>query len=140
MDAGRPWTPDFYARCRHMRAKPLFVFTAVLYCPQPIVTLLTPMTSLSMYGVVFGRGAVYMARRAGLGSMVIGLLAWFARDLTPSEGRRVVERTLLAYFMVAGILSLIGVISGEMGSAGWALVVINALFVAAYGLILAREP
>ncbi|MGE5359714.1 MAG: hypothetical protein ACM3NQ_11915 [Bacteroidales bacterium] len=118
----------------------MFIITAALYCPQAVVTLVTPTTSLSMYGVVFGPGAVYMARWAGVGSLVIGLLAWFARDLAPSEGRRVVERTLLAYFVVAGVLSLSGVLSGEMSSTGWALVAINTLFVSAHGLVLAREP
>ncbi len=123
-----------------MRAKHLFVVTAVLYVPQAVVTLLTPTASLSMYGVVFGAGAAYMAQWAGLGSMVVGLLVWFARDLVPSGGRRVVERTLLAYFLVAGVLSVVGMVSGEMGAAGWALVAINVLFVAAYGFVLAREP
>jgi hypothetical protein len=122
-----------------MRLKTLLLITAVFFVANAVVALLVPSVQLSPYGLTTGAAERYMAQWAGLGSLVVGLLAFSARNVAGSEARRVVLLTLLGYFIVATALSLAGILLGVMNGLGWVLVVMSMLFGASYGFLLVRQ-
>jgi len=119
-----------------MKLRPLLVVTAAIYVGSGIVAVLAPSKQLSLYGVAETPAATFMAQWAGLGSIVVGLLAWSARGLGMPEAKRAVLFTLLAYFIVASVLSLAGTVSGVMSGVGWVLFIVNVLFAGCWACFL----
>ena len=123
-----------------MKLKNLFVITALFFLINAVVALLVPGTQLSLYGVTSGPGEKYMGQWAGLGSIAIGLLAWFARNVADPDAKRAIIITLLIYFVIGVVISVLGTISGVMSAMGWSLVIIYLLFAAGYAYFLFRKP
>jgi hypothetical protein len=119
-----------------MKLRPLLVITAAMYVGSGIVAVVAPAKQLSLYGVAETPAATFMAQWAGLGSIVVGLLAWSARGFGMPEARRPLLLTLLAYFIVAGVLSLVGTVSGVMSGVGWVLLIVNVLFAGCWAYFL----
>jgi hypothetical protein len=123
-----------------MKLKTLFIITACFFIFNAPIALIFPETQLTLYGVNPGPGQNYMAQWAGLGSVTIALISWFARDLSISEARRVVLPTLFIYFFLSFIISVYGMVTGVMDGIGWSLVMICLLFATGYGYFLMRNP
>jgi hypothetical protein len=121
-----------------MKLRTLFIITAAFFTINAPIALLSPATQLSLYGVTTGPGASYMAQWAGLGSVAIALTAWFARNLANSEARRGIVLTLMIYFLLGFVISVLGALSGVMSAMGWSLVVICLLFAIGYGYFLLK--
>ena len=123
-----------------MKLKTLFIITAVLFIINAPIALITPGTQLSLYGISTGPGENYMAQWAGLGSITVALIAWFARNHTKSEVRQSIVLTLLIYFILGFVISVIGTLSGAMNAIGWSLVIIYFLFTLGYAYFLLKKP
>jgi len=122
-----------------MKFKTLFIITAIFFSINAPIALLFPATQLSLYGVTTGPGQNYMAQWAGLGSVAIALMAWFAQNLAVTEARRVAVPTLLIYFILSFVISVFGFVSGVMGVIGWSLAVICMMFAACNGYFLMKK-
>jgi hypothetical protein len=114
----------------------IFKATAAIYVISGTAAMVAPTRQLALYGVAANPEATSMAQWAGLGSFIVGLLAWSARPGTD----RAVLRTLLAYFVIAAALSLLGTLSGTLSDAGWLLFSFNVLLAACYAYLLATAP
>ena len=123
-----------------MKLKNLLVITALFFLINGILALLAPATQLLLYGVTLGQGEKYMGQWAGLGSIVIGLLAWFARNVAYYEAQRAIILTLLIYYVIGVVISVLGTISGVMSAMGWSLVLIYLLFAIGYAYFLFWRP
>lgn len=123
-----------------MKLRTLLIITAATYSGSGIVAVLAPSKQLSLYGVAGSPAATFMAQWAGLGSMVVGLLAWSARGLAIPEAKCTVLLTLLVYFIIAAVLSLAGTVSGVMSAVGWVLFIVNVLFAGCSAYFLAARP
>lgn len=123
-----------------MKLKTLFIITAVFFIINAPIALLIPRTQLSLYGVTTCPGGNYMAQWAGLGSITIALIAWFSRNLAESEARRGIVLTLMIYFILGFVISVLGTISGVMSAMGWSLVLIYLLFAIGYAYFLYKKP
>jgi hypothetical protein len=119
-----------------MNRRTLLTLTAAIYVVSGIAAMLVPARQLALYGVAANPEATFMAQWAGLGSFIVGLLAWSARPGT----NRAVLRMLLAYFIVAAVLSLFGTMSRTMSDAGWVLLAINVLLVGCFAYLLTTAP
>jgi len=122
-----------------MKLKMLFVATAVISLANGIVTLVSPATQLSLYGITLNAGTAHMAQWAGLGSVVVGLLAWFGKRNENPEVERAFLWILLIYHLAAAVLSTLGASSHVVGAGGWLLGVTTGLFAMAYAFFLARN-
>lgn len=121
-----------------MKVKLLFVATAVISLVNGIVTIVSPATQLSLYGVALNSGTAHMAQWAGLGSVVVGLLAWLGRRNEDPELERAFLWILLIYHVAAAVLSTLGASSHVVGAGGWLLGVTTGLFAMAYAFFLTR--
>jgi len=122
-----------------MTVKMLFVATAVISLANGIVTLVSPATQLSLYGVALNAGTAHMAQWAGLGSVVVGLLAWFGSRNEAPEVERVFLGILLIYHVAAAALSTLGAFRHLVGGGGWLLGVMTGSFAIAYAFFLNRD-
>jgi hypothetical protein len=122
---------------RHsVKTKLLLLVTAVTWLGNGVVTLVSPTTQLSLYDVEGHAATLHMAQWAGLGSVVVGLLAWFGfRAASPAATRPYIW-TLLVYYIVAAALSASGVLAGTVGRIGVVLAVVTGLFAVGYGAAL----
>lgn len=112
----------------------LLVNAAVLGCCG-IGAILLPSTVLSLYGVESGPAVQLMAQYAGLGSLVIGLIALFGRNVKDAKAQNAIILAFLITYVTGVIVSFLGTISGIM-KIGWAVVGIYLLFALAYAYIL----
>lgn len=123
-----------------MKLRLLFIITSAFFIINAPIALLVPWIQLSLYGVATGPGSNHMAQWAGLGSLTVALIAWFARNLTESQERRGIVQTLMIYFIVGLLLSAVGTVSGVMNAMGWSLVAIYFLFASGYAYFLLKKP
>lgn len=119
-----------------VKTKILLLVTAVTWLGNGVVTLVSPTTQLSLYDVEGLAATLHMARWAGLGSVVVGLLAWFGFRAESPGATRPYIWTLLVYYIVAAALSASGVLTGTVGGIGMVLAVVIALFAVGYGAAL----
>jgi hypothetical protein len=119
-----------------MKIRTLFVITAIFFAINAPIALITPGTQLSLYGISPEPGANYMAQWAGLGSVVVALLAWFARDISDYQARRSIIVTLTVYFIIGSVISILGATSGLINLTGWILTIICLLFTVVYSYFL----
>jgi hypothetical protein len=118
-----------------MKLRSLLIVNAIILGCSGIWALLLPSSVLSLYGVESGPAVQLMARYAGLGSLVIALVAWFSRNVMDLKAQRAIILAFLITYVIAVIVSVIGTISGTM-KIGWAVVGLYLLFVLGYAYIL----
>ena len=118
-----------------MKLRSLLLVNAIVLGCSGIWALLLPSSVLSLYGVESGPAVQLMARYAGLGSLVIALVAWFSRNVIDLKAQRAIILAFLITYVIAVIVSVFGTISGTM-KIGWAVVGLYLLFALGYAYIL----
>jgi hypothetical protein len=98
-----------------------------------------PQVQLSLYGVITSPGANYMAQWAGLGSIVVALIAWFTRKFDDQKVQHNIVLILLIYFIFGLYISVLGITSGIMNATGWFLASICLFFVISYAYFYLRR-
>jgi hypothetical protein len=120
-----------------MKLRSLLIVNAIVLGCSGILALLLPSTVMSLYGVESGPAAQLMAQYAGLGSLVIALVAWFSRNVTDTKALKAITLAFFITYILGVIISILGTLSGTM-TIGWAVVGIYLLFASGYGYILIR--
>lgn len=118
-----------------MKLKSLLIVNAVVLGCSGIWAILLPSSVLSIYGVESGPAVELMAQYAGLGSLVISLVAWFSKNLKDPNAQNSIILAFLITYVTGTIVSVLGTISGTM-KIGWAVVGLYLLFALGYGYIL----
>ncbi len=120
-----------------MKLRTLLIVNAFVLGCSGILALLLPSSVLSLYGVESGPAVQLMAQYAGLGSLVIALLAWFSRNVEDAKAQKAIILAFLITYILGVMVSLFGTLAGTM-TIGWAVVGIYLLFTIAYGYVLFR--
>jgi hypothetical protein len=71
-----------------MKLKTLFIINAIFLGASGISAVLKPAIVCSLYGVDINPEVLMMSQYAGLGSIVIALVAWFSRNIKDSSIER----------------------------------------------------
>jgi len=119
-----------------MDFKTIFTIHAIVALAYGICFELVPATVLSIYGVTQGPGEMLMARYFGVALIAIGLLCWFAREVTDAKARRAVILALLISNVIGVVVSVQGTLSGVMSAVGWSAVGIYVLLTVAVASLL----
>jgi len=122
-----------------VKIKTLFTITSVFFIINSAIAILMPNVQLSLYGVKTSPGANYMAQWAGLGSVVVALIAWFARKFDEPKVQREIVLVLLIYFILGFVISVLGTTLGIMNAIGWSLAIICLFFVIGYAYFYFRN-
>lgn len=123
-----------------MKLKHLLVINAVIALVYGISYQLVPTTVLSLYGVTTGPGEIFMSRLFGAPLIGIGLLTWFARNISDSETQRAIILSMLIYCFIGFVITIHGTVTGVMSTVGWTGVGIFLFFTLGYGYFQFKKP
>ena len=118
-----------------LKLKHLLVANALVLGGSGISAVLGPAKVLSLYGVALGREVILMAQYAGLGSIAIGLVAWFNRDVEERKTQRAISLAFLITYVIAIVISVQGTISGII-KVGWPIILLYLLLALCYAYFL----
>jgi hypothetical protein len=101
-----------------------------------------PAEVLAQYGVAADAHTIFMSRFFGGSLIQIGVLAWLARHIVDSLGRRAIVLSGLTGTVIGFFVALHGQMNGLVNALGWSTVVIYALFAIgfAYFQFAAKTP
>jgi hypothetical protein len=114
-----------------MKLKNLLIVNAIVLGGSGLSAVLMPSKVLSLYGVELGPAVIIMAQYAGLGSVAIGLVAWFTRNIEDYKTKRAIILAFLITYVIALIISIQGTISGVM-KVGWPVILLYFLLALCY--------
>ena len=114
-----------------MKLRTLLTLNAVVLGLSGLSALLILTKDLTMYGVDANSAVLLMSQYAGLGSIGIGLIAWFSRNIDFSQAHRSLIPALLITHVIGTIISIVGTLSGIM-KIGWLVVGIYFIFSLGY--------
>jgi len=119
-----------------MNFKTIITIHAIVPLAYGICFELVPATVLSIYGVTQGPGEMLMARYFGVALIAVGLVCWFAREVTDAKARRAIILALLISNIIGAVVSVQGTLSGVMSAVGWSAVGIYVLLTLAVASLL----
>jgi hypothetical protein len=114
-----------------MKLKYLLVVNAIVLGGSGLSAILMPAKVISLYGVELGREVIMMAQYAGLGSVAIGLVAWFSRNVEDLKAQRAIILAFLITYAIGIIISVQGTISGVM-KVGWPVIILYLVLALGY--------
>ena len=119
--------------------KTLFSVAAVLTGLLGVLWLFLPQAMLAGWGVPHPDPiAIYMARRYGALFFGYAAILWLGRASVSSPALTAILAGSAVVTVVIGIVSLVGVITGVVGPAAWAAVVVEVLLGAGFIYYYAR--
>jgi hypothetical protein len=114
-----------------VKLKTFLIINALVSGLSGLSALLIPAEILIMYGVDPNSAVTLMAQYSGLGSVAIGLITWFSRNIGFAQAHKSIIPALLNTHVIGIIISLMGTISGTMKT-GWPVVGIYFIFSLGY--------
>jgi hypothetical protein len=122
-----------------VKLKTLLVLNAVASLVFGVGFVLIPAFVVSIYGLTQGPTEILAGRYFGAALIVVGLLCWFARDVTDALARRAIILGVLIGDVIGVVVSVQGTLSGVMNKAGWSTVGIYLFFVLGFAYVLMKE-
>lgn len=123
-----------------MKIKTLFIINAVIAVVYGICFVLIPSRVLSLYGLVAGPADVLLGQYFGVALIGIGLITWFARNITDSSATGAIVLALLISDIVGVIISVLGTVKGVMNPFGWSAVIIYLFLTLGYAYFQFKKP
>ena len=114
-----------------MKLKTLLILNSIVLSLSGLSALLVPTKVLTMYGVNPDAAISLMAQYSGLGSIAIGLITWFFRNIEYKQARKTLIPALLITYLIGTIISITGTVSDIM-KVGWPVVGIYFIFTLGY--------
>ena len=125
-----------------MTYKVMFVLSAVVTLLLGVALLFAPASVLEQFRTEGRVAEVFLARVLGAALTTIGLLWWFAKDVTEPAAQKglgvvgLVAAVLALFVTILGISPLVGVIRIN----GWIPVVVEVIFGLGYAFMLFLQP
>ena len=123
-----------------MNYRILFVLNALVAIAFGLAFLFVPTMALLRFGVDEYASTRLVAQFFGTGLLTIGLLAWFAKNVSEPGVQTGMCIALLVGSVAGLVMSIIGTATGLIRSLGWLAIVIYVLFVLGYGFLLFLKP
>lgn len=118
-----------------MKLKTFLIINAILYSAFGTMSLLFPAQVMSFYGVEPNTAISLLARYSALGSVALGLVPWFSRNMELSQAQKTIIPAMLICNVIGIIVSVSGSLSGTING-GWSLTASYLVFVIGYAWFL----
>ncbi len=116
-----------------MRLKTFMIINAIIAVIVGILLIFIPSMIVQFFGLPADRGMDLDGQLYGSELILMGLVAWFARDISELK----YERRIYAAFTIANLISLlisiVGVASRNFSSIGWIAIVAYLILTVVYG-------
>ena len=123
-----------------MNFRTLLTTNAIVALVYAIGLLLAPTALLTLYGMTSGPSEQLMARFFGVALVSVGLLTWFARNITDPNTHRAIVLAQLIANVVGLVVSALGTLSSVMNVIGWSAVAIYLLLGLGYAYFQFMKP
>jgi len=123
-----------------MKLSYLLIFNAIVALVYGISLVLIPATVAELHGITPSPGTNLVGQFFGVTLIGIGLLVWFARNVTDPVARRAIILAQLVATVVGVIVALLGTLSGVMNVVGWLAVVIYLVLALGYAYFQFVKP
>jgi len=123
-----------------MSYKVIFVLNALVAIIFGIGFLVVPTIALKQFGVDEYASTKLILQFFGTGLLTIGLLAWFAKNVTDASVQKGMGVAMLIGSLAGLVMSVIGVATGAVRILGWLTILIYAVFTLGYGFLLFLRP
>ena len=123
-----------------MSYKVVLVINALVALVFAVVFLFVPTMALKRFGVDEYASTKLVLQFFGTGLLTIGLLAWFAKNVTDANVQKGMSMAMLIGSLAGLVMSIIGAATHAVRILGWLAIVIYAVFVLGYGFLLFLTP
>jgi hypothetical protein len=118
----------------HMRLKIFMVVNAIIAVIVGLLLIFIPSTIVRFFGLTPDAGMDLDGQLYGSELILMGLVAWFARDITELK----YERRIYAAFTIANLISLVisavGVATRTFDAVGWIAIAAYLILTVGYGI------
>jgi hypothetical protein len=123
-----------------MNLRNLMTISAILCFFFGIGFAITPIQTLSLYGVTTDEIGLILARFFGSAMLGYAILTWFARGVDEGPGKRAIVLALFLSSVLAAIVAIWAQLAGYFSAFGWIGVVLFPLFALGYGYFFFVKP
>ncbi len=123
-----------------MKFQTMMVIKAVVALVLGVPIVLVPALLYSMLGVSLGPGSVFPAREYGAAMLGVVMICWFGRYVPAGPMRWAIALGLCVYDALGFVISLVAVLTGDLNSLGWAVVVLYLFLALGFGYFLIKSP
>lgn len=120
----------------------LFVINSFIASLAGLAFLIVPARVLEQFGTESRVPELLLARFFGTALVTVGLLLWFAKDISDEQVQKNLAMALLAGAVLGLIVTVIGVspVSGVIRSNGWAAMLGYLVFGLGYAFLVFLKP
>jgi hypothetical protein len=118
-----------------MKFSNLLVVNAIVALVYGIGLVLLPSIVLSIYGITPGSAVNLASQLFGVGLIHIGLICWFARNVSDNLAQRAIIIASLIGQLIGLVVSLMGTLSGVFNAVGWTAVAIYLILALGYAYL-----
>jgi len=123
-----------------MKFNNLLILNTVLALVFGVGLVLMPATVAAMYGIAPEPAVNLMGQFFGTELLAVGLLAWFARNISDSKTQGAITLAFVIANVVGLVVSVMGTLSGVMNAVGWSAVVIYLVLSLGYAYFQFAKP
>jgi len=123
-----------------MNYRIVFLINAFLAALLGLGFLIVPGRILSQFGVDGYAATKLISQFFGTAMLGLGLLLWFARDVTEANLQKGMGIALLVGAAAGLIITVMGTISGILRANWWIAMVVYAILAVAHGYLVFQKP
>lgn len=118
----------------------LFILNALVAAVFGGAFLVVPTMALQRFGVDEYASTKLVLQFFGTALLTVGLLAWFAKDVTEGGVQKGMGIALLIGSLAGLVVAVMGTAAGSIRQLGWLVILIYVLFALGYGFLLFLRP
>jgi cadmium resistance protein CadD (predicted permease) len=123
-----------------MNYRSIFILNAFVAVLLGLGFLIVPGVALTQFGVDEYAATKFVGQFFGVVMFTIGLLIWFAKDVTEEATQKNLGMALLAGAVLGLIVTVLGTANGAMRTNAWMAMLVYLLFALAYAYLLFLKP
>lgn len=123
-----------------MNYRIVFLINAFLAALLGLGFLILPGKILGQFGVDEYAATKLISQFFGTAMLGLGLLLWFAKDVTEANLQKGMGSALLVGAAAGLIITIMGTISGILRANWWIAMVVYAILAVAYGYLVFQKP
>jgi len=106
---------------------------AILALIAGIILVIVPSLMINAFGITLNDSTRLLGEFYGSGLILMGLVAWSARNMTDRKSQRGIFAAFTIANLVSLVLSIIDLVNHTFNALGWIAVVAYAILFVAYG-------
>ena len=119
-----------------MGYRTLFLLNSFVAFLLGLAFLIVPSLAISQFGVDSYTSTKMIAQFFGTAMLTLGLLLWFAKDVTSEAVQKHMGIALLVGSLSGAFVTILGTVSGTLRANAWIAIIVYVLFGLAYAYLL----